>query len=60
MIEKVSIKPRKNPDYCIPKAWLFEKYDGPARFENDRVFVEPSRYFESIIEWILEKKREKH
>ncbi|HOJ88848.1 MAG TPA: alpha-amylase family glycosyl hydrolase [Pseudothermotoga sp.] len=56
MIEKVSIKPRKNPDYCIPKAWLFEKYDGPARFENDRVFVEPSRYFESIIEWILEKK----
>ncbi len=57
MIEKISIKQRKKADYCIPKNWFFEKYNGPAKFENDRVFVEPGAYFKSIIEWILEKKK---
>lgn len=56
MIEKVSIKPRKKPDYCIPKSWFFEKYNGEVRFEGEKVFVEPASYFESIIEWIVQKK----
>lgn len=56
MIEKVSIKPRKKPDYCIPKSWFFEKYNGEVRFEGERVFVEPASYFESIIKWIVQKK----
>ncbi|MEJ5230108.1 MAG: alpha-amylase family glycosyl hydrolase [Pseudothermotoga sp.] len=58
MIEKITIKPRKKPDYCIPKNWFFEEYNGEARFESDKIFVEPSSYFESIVRWILKKKKD--
>lgn len=59
MIESISIKPRKKPDYCIPKAWFFERYKKEVRLDGERVFVEPASYFESIINWICEQRQDK-
>lgn len=56
VIEKISIKSRKKPDYCIPRSWFFDEYDDEVKFEDEKAFVEPASYFESIIKWIVQKK----
>ncbi|WP_028843272.1 alpha-amylase family protein [Pseudothermotoga elfii] len=55
MIEKISIRPGKS-GYCIPKIWLLKDYGGEVKIESGKAFVEPSQYFHSVIQWILEKK----
>ncbi|AEH50605.1 alpha-amylase family glycosyl hydrolase [Pseudothermotoga thermarum] len=60
MVEEIkkSIRQSKSPNYCIPKAWFFEGYKGSARFEGEKVYVEPASYFQSVCDWILSFKKE--